>query len=122
VPWIEINSVDALAAVPPINDGDWVNVITARSNSTSDQEGRSPNSAVPLAVHGGHWARGFKARVGVGLQSNQRVAPGVVAIPWHWADKGLSTGSRANDLCIDAWDANSQIPEYKACLCRIVKL
>lgn len=122
VPWIEINSVDALAAVPPINDGDWVNVITARSNSTSDQEGRSPNSAVPLAVHGGHWARGFKARVGVGLQSNQRVAPGVVAIPWHWGDKGLSTGSRANDLCIDAWDANSQIPEYKACLCRIVKL
>jgi anaerobic selenocysteine-containing dehydrogenase len=115
VPWIEINSVDARAAVPPINDGDWVNVITARSNSTSDQEGRSPNS-------GAGWARGFKARVGVGLQTNQRVGPGVVAIPWHWGDKGLSTGSRANDLCIDAWDANSQIPEYKACLCRIVKL
>jgi anaerobic selenocysteine-containing dehydrogenase len=123
VPWIEINSVDARAAVAldgvtprPINDGDWVNVITARSNSTSDQMGtRSPNS-------GSTWARGFKARVGVGLQSNQRVAPGVVAIPWHWGDKGLSTGSRANDLCIDAWDANTMIPEYKACLCRIVKL
>jgi anaerobic selenocysteine-containing dehydrogenase len=116
VPWIEINSVDARAY--GISDGQWVNVITARSNSTSDQEGRSPNSAVP----GGHWALGFKARVGVGLQSNQRVAPGVVAIPWHWGDKGLSTGSRANDLCIDAWDANSQIPEYKACLCKIVGL
>ena len=120
VPWIEINSVDALAN--NIVDGQWVNVITARSNSTSDQEGRSPNSAVPVDVHGGHWARGFKARVGVGLQSNQRVAPGVVAIPWHWGDKGLSTGSRANDLCIDSWDANSQIPEYKACLCKIVGL
>jgi formate dehydrogenase major subunit len=114
VPWIEINSVDARTAVAldgvtprPISDGDWVNVITARSNSTSDQMGtRSPNS-------GTTWARGFKARVGVGLQSNQRVAPGVVAIPWHWGDKGLSTGSRANDLCIDSWDANTQIPEYK---------
>jgi formate dehydrogenase major subunit len=114
VPWIEINPVDALAAVPPISDGDWVNVKTFRSNSTTDQEAHTPG-------HTG-WARGFKARVGVGLQSNQRVAPGVVAIPWHWGDKGLSTGSRANDLCIDAWDANTQIPEYKACLCSIEKI
>jgi anaerobic selenocysteine-containing dehydrogenase len=114
VPWIEINSADARAY--GITDGQWVNVITARSNSTSDQMGtRSPNS-------GNTWARGFKARVGVGVQTNQRVAAGVVAIPWHWGDKGLSTGSRANDLCIDAWDANTMIPEYKACLCRIVGL
>jgi len=113
VPWIEINSVDAREY--GIADGDWVNVTTARSNSGSDQEGRSPNS-------GTGWARGFKARVGVGLQSNQRVAAGVVAIPWHWGDKGLSTGSRANDLCIDAWDANTMIPEYKACLCKIEKM
>ncbi|HEY5548492.1 MAG TPA: molybdopterin-dependent oxidoreductase [Coriobacteriia bacterium] len=122
VPWIEINSADARAAVDadgnpaPISDGDWVNVTTARSNSTSDQMGtRSPNS-------GTTWARGFKARVGVGMASNQRVAEGVVAIPWHWGDKGLSTGSRANDLCIDAWDANTMIPEYKACLCKISKI
>jgi formate dehydrogenase major subunit len=113
VPWIEINSVDARKY--GISDGDWVDVSTARSNSGSDQEGRSPNS-------GTGWARGFKARVGVGLQSNQRVAAGVVAIPWHWGDKGLSTGSRANDLCIDAWDANTMIPEYKACLCKIEKM
>jgi anaerobic selenocysteine-containing dehydrogenase len=96
--------------------------VTARGDSTTTQEAISPNSAVPLAVHGGHWARGFKARVGVGMDSNQRVARGVVAIPWHWGDKGLATGSRANDLCIDAWDANTWIPEYKACLCRIVRL
>jgi len=115
VPWIEINSVDARAAVPPIQDGDWVNIITARSDSGQNQEDLSPNS-------GTGWARGFKARVGVGLQSNQRVAAGVVAIPWHWGDKGLSTGSRANDLCIDAWDANTMIPEYKACLCKIEKM
>lgn len=113
VPWIEINSVDARKY--EIADGDWVQVTTARSNSTTDQEAISPRSTAG-------WARGFKARVGVGLQSNQRVAAGVVAIPWHWGDKGLSTGSRANDLCIDAWDANTMIPEYKACLCKIKKV
>jgi formate dehydrogenase major subunit len=122
VPWIEINSFDARSAVPPINDGDWVQVETARGNSTSTQEAISPNSVVPVDVHDGHWARGFKARVGVGMDSNQRVGRGVVAIPWHWGDKGLSTGSRANDLCIDAWDANTTIPEYKACLCKISKI
>jgi anaerobic selenocysteine-containing dehydrogenase len=67
------------------------------------------------------WAKGFKARVGVGTLSNQRVAPGVVAIPWHWGERGLGKGSRANDLCIDSWDANTRIPEYKACLCKIEK-
>jgi anaerobic selenocysteine-containing dehydrogenase len=113
VPWIEINSVDARACDPPISDGDWVNVITARSDSKADQEGRTRDKG---------WAKGFKARVGVGLQGNQRVAAGTVAIPWHWGDQGLGTGSRANDLCIDAFDSNTVIPEYKACLCKIVKL
>jgi len=112
VPWIEINSTDALKYA--IADGDWVNVKTARSDSKTGQQGRSN-------VADG-WAKGFKARVGVGLQSNQRVAPGVVAIPWHWGEQGLSTGSRANDLCIDASDANTKIPEYKACLCKIEKM
>ncbi|MCX8007445.1 MAG: molybdopterin-dependent oxidoreductase [Coriobacteriia bacterium] len=110
-PWIEINSVDALKY--GIKDGDYVNVITARSNSTTQEEGRS------TAPSG--WAKGFKARVGVGTLANQRVAPGVVAIPWHWGERGLSIGSRANDLTIDAWDANTRIPEYKVCLCRIEK-
>jgi len=114
VPWVEINVDDALAADPPIKDGDWINVITARSNTKTDQQGLSPNAPAG-------WSRGFIARVGVGLQSNQRVGRGVVAIPWHWGEKGLATGSRANDLCIDAYDANSQIPEYKACLCKIAK-
>jgi len=117
VPWIEINAADARTY--GIADGDWVNITTARGNSQGSQEAISPNSKLP---GGAHWARGFKARVGVGLESNQRVARGVVAIPWHWGDKGLSTGSRANDLCIDAWDANTMIPEYKACLCSIEKM
>jgi anaerobic selenocysteine-containing dehydrogenase len=114
VPWIEINSYDALHATPAINDGDWVNVETLRSDSLTDQSDLTPGRT--------GWPRGFKARVGVGLDANQRVARGVVAIPWHWGDKGLSKGSRANDLCIDAWDANTMIPEYKACLCKITKI
>ncbi|MDZ4169959.1 MAG: molybdopterin-dependent oxidoreductase [Coriobacteriia bacterium] len=111
-PWVEINSADAL--LYGINDGDMVNVTTARSNSTSNQEGRTVGAA--------GFAKGFRARVGGGLQANQRVGRGVVAIPWHWGDRGLSAGSRANDLCIDAGDANTYIPEYKACLCKIEKL
>jgi len=108
-PWIELNSADARAAVPPINDGDYVKIVTARTEDLVNNE-------LPL------YGEGFRARVGTGLTANQRVAPGVVAIPWHWGDKGLSTGSRANDLCIDAGDANSVIPEYKACLCRVEKI
>ena len=109
-PWIEINSYDA--ALRGIKTGDKVNVITARSNSTTQQEGRTDDR---------EFAEGFIARVGVGAEDNQRVGKGVVAIPWHWGDKGLSTGSRANDLCIDAGDANTTIPEYKACICEITK-
>ncbi len=116
-PWVELNSVDA--AKYGIADGDYVDVITARGNSVSDQEGRTAGgSLAPVAG----WAKGFKARVGAGTLANQRVAPGTVAIPWHWGDRGLGVGSRANDLCIDASDANTRIPEYKACLCKIQKV
>jgi len=112
-PWIEINSVDAAAR--GIKTGDLVNVYTVRGTSkTADQQALSPNS--------GPTSMGFRARVGVGAEDNQRVGVGVVMIPWHWGDKGLSTGSRANDLCIDAGDANTLIPEYKACLCQIEKM
>ena len=75
-------------------------------------------SNFPRAVYGS----GFRARVGTGLATGQKVGTGVVAIPWHWGEQGLSTGSRANDLCIDAGDANSMIPESKACLCSIEKM
>lgn len=107
-PWIELNSSDA--RLYGIMDGDLVKIVTARTEGV--------NGTSMMALYGS----GFRARVGAGLSTNQRVAAGVVAIPWHWGDKGLSTGSRANDLCIDAFDANSVIPEYKACLCRIEKM
>lgn len=112
-PWIEINSVDARAY--GIKDGDMVRVVTARTEAFA---GDTIESSFPRALYG----EGFRARVGVGLQSNQRVGTGVVGIPWHWGDRGLSTGCRANDLCIDGMDANTTIPEYKACLCRIEKI
>jgi len=108
-PWIEINSADARAAVPPINDGDYVKIVTARTEGLVNDE-------MPM------YGNGFRARVGTGLSASQKTGRGVVAIPWHWGDKGLSTGSRANDLTIDAGDANTTIPEYKACLCRIEKI
>ncbi len=114
-PWVEIHSADARKY--SIKDGDWVNIITARGDSVNqDLIGGTTGS-------GGtdNFNRGFKARVGVGVDDNQRVGKGVVAIPWHWGDAGLSTGSRANDLCIDAGDANTTIPESKACLCKIEK-
>jgi formate dehydrogenase major subunit len=110
-PWIEINSLDA--AAKGIKTGDMVNVITARGDSL-DASGLS--TELPTA------SKGFRARVGVGIQSNQRVGKGTVAIPWHWGDRGLSTGSRANDLCHDAGDANTTIPEYKALLCNFEKI
>lgn len=116
-PWIELNSVDANAK--GIRDGDYINVITARGDSLTSQTGRTIQAG-PLSA--GTWTKGFKARVGVGTLANQRVAPGTVAIPWHWGDRGLGVGARANDLCIDSWDANTRIPEYKACLCRIEKI
>jgi anaerobic selenocysteine-containing dehydrogenase len=122
VPWIELSSADARDL--NIGDGDMVNVITARSNSTTDQlaVGRKGKYVARAGDPGDNFGKGFKARVGVGLSGNQRVAPGVVAIPWHWGEQGLSTGSRANDLCIDAGDANTVIPEYKACLCWLEKV
>ncbi len=109
-PWIELNSIDARTF--GIVDGDLVKIVTART------EGATAGGAHLLANPGAGW----RARVGVGQMINQRVGQGVVGIPWHWGDKGLSTGSRANDLCIDANDANTTIPEYKACLCRIEKM
>lgn len=112
-PWIELSSYDA--RLYGIRDGDMVKVVTAR---TEDYAGDTIEASFPRALYGS----GFRARVGVGLADNQRVGQGVVAIPWHWGERGLSTGSRANDLCLDAMDANTTIPEYKACLCRIEKI
>jgi formate dehydrogenase major subunit len=96
-PFIELNSADA-AALGIVN-GDNVYIDSAR------------------AVNAGP----FKAVVGSGAESSQRVKKGVAAIPWHWGNKGISTGESANTVTIDALDMNIKMPEYKACLCAIHK-
>lgn len=96
-PFIEINSADAAAL--GIANGDDVLIDTARAT------GAGP----------------FKAVVGSGAESAQRVKAGVVAIPWHWGNKGLSTGESANTVTIDALEMNIKMPEYKACICSIYK-
>jgi formate dehydrogenase major subunit len=94
-PVIEINSADAYTK--GITNGAPVYVDTARQTNIGP----------------------FKAVVGSGSGATQRVKKGVVAIPWHWGNKGLSTGATANDVTIDAVDSNTQMPEYKVCLCNI---
>jgi anaerobic selenocysteine-containing dehydrogenase len=108
-----MNSADARKA--GIKDGDMVKIVTARTDGFAHD---TIESAFPRAKYGD----GFRARVGSGLTANQRIGVGVVGIPYHWGDRGLSTGCRANDLCIDAGDANTTMPEYKACLCRVEKI
>jgi anaerobic selenocysteine-containing dehydrogenase len=108
VPWlcelvpdafIELSSYDAVAK--GIVNGDNVQI----------QTNRQP----------GVWIGPFKARVSAGAAAQQMVKKGVVAIPWHWGNKGISTGPSANELTIDALDTNVKMPEYKTCLCQIRK-
>jgi formate dehydrogenase major subunit len=94
-PFIEINSADAFRY--GIKNGDPVYIDTARASDAGP----------------------FTARVGTGTGASQLVKKGTVAIPWHWGNKGISTGESANTVTIDALDVNIKMPEYKACLCRI---
>ncbi len=61
----------------------------------------------------------FYAVVGNGLPYAEKVGKGVLAIPWHWGSEGLATGPTANELTTDALDGNTNMPETKACLCKI---
>ena len=93
----------------------------------------SPQLAEELGVKIGDYVRVKSARnpTGVRVKANitERMMPirvngrdvHVVAMPWHWGFKGLSTGPSANELTIDAVDVSANIPETKTCLCNIVK-
>ena len=108
-PWIEINSADACART-----ASRTGLRSSRHRPHGRRRRRDRRTRRPTARASAlAWGRAHGEPEG---------RPGVVAIPWHWGEKGLSTGSRANDLCIDAMDANTTIPEYKACLCRIEKI
>lgn len=43
----------------------------------------------------------------------------IVGLPWHWGYQGLGSGASANVLTVAIGDANTQIPEYKACICNV---
>ncbi len=111
-PWIEINSADARAY--GIVDGQKVRVVTARGDSNAAGTLRLPApptwTAPNAAVFGG---KNFTARVGVGLSKNQRVAQGVVAIPWHWGDKGLSTGAGPTTCASMRWMRTRRYPSTR---------
>jgi formate dehydrogenase-N alpha subunit len=44
-----------------------------------------------------------------------------IGLPWHFGFKGLARGDSANTLTPHVGDANTNIPEYKAFLCDVVK-
>ena len=44
-----------------------------------------------------------------------------IGLPWHFGYEGLVTGASANLLTPHVGDANTNIPEYKAFLCNVVK-
>ncbi|MBS7652516.1 molybdopterin-dependent oxidoreductase [Candidatus Bathyarchaeota archaeon] len=93
----------------------------------------SPQLAAQIGVKNGDYVRVKTARkpegIRVKVNITERLLPvkvngrdvHVVAMPWHWGFKGLSTGPSANELTIDTVDIAANIPEYKTCLCNIVK-
>ncbi|MBS7630865.1 molybdopterin-dependent oxidoreductase [Candidatus Bathyarchaeota archaeon] len=93
----------------------------------------SPKLAEEIGVKIGDYVKVKTARnpEGIRIKVNitERISPlrvngreiHVVGMPWHWGFKGLSTGPSANDITIDAVDVSANIPEYKTCLCNVVK-
>lgn len=96
---VELSPADAAAI--GVQSGDKVEIMTKRTDPS--------------------WIGPWVAVVGSGTGNTVKVAPGTVAIPWHWGNRGLATGPTANDLCIDANDKSTTMPESKACLCKIQK-
>lgn len=91
----------ALASELGVRSGDYVLVKTARNPEGERVKAIVTERLQPLTVNG------------------RRVHE--VAMPWHWGFKGLSTGPSANTLTIDAVDVSANIPEFKVCLCKVVK-
>jgi formate dehydrogenase major subunit len=87
-----------LAAERNLVHGGWATIVTARS--AIEARVMVTDRMVPLSVQG-------RALHQVGL-------------PWHWGNKGLSTGDSANDLFALALDPNVHIQEVKATTCDVV--
>lgn len=109
-PILEISSADA--ATYGLVNGGTAYIKTARSVWAA-QNGISD----PYLTSDG-WVGPFRVRV-IGTSSKQRVARGIIAVPFHWGSKGLNIGPSANLLTNDAQDPNANMPELKACLCAV---
>lgn len=89
----------ALGSELGVKTGDYVIVKTARNPTGERMKALVTERLQPLTVNG--------------------KTVHEVAMPWHWGFKGLSTGASANTLTMDAVDVSANIPEYKACLCKV---
>ncbi len=100
-PEVFLEMSPALASELGVESGDYVIVKTARAPEGVRMKAIVTERIQPLTVN------------------NKTVHE--VAMPWHWGFKGLSTGPSANLLTIDAVDVSANIPETKACLCKVEK-
>jgi formate dehydrogenase major subunit len=88
-----------------------------------------PELARLRGLENGGWATIVTARAAIEARVlvTDRVAPITVqgekvhqvGLPYHWGQKGLSTGDSANDLFSLALDPNVHIQEVKAATCDI---
>jgi formate dehydrogenase major subunit len=87
----------ALAAERGLQNAGWATIVTART--AIDARALVTDRLRPLVVQG-------------------RTIH-LVAVPWHWGSRGLSTGESANDLFGLALDPNVQIEEVRGATCDI---
>jgi formate dehydrogenase major subunit len=89
----------------------------------------SPELARERGLEHGGWATIVTARTAIEarVMVTERIAPLVVqgrtvhqvGLPYHWGNRGLSTGDSANDVFSIALDPNVHIQEVKAASCDI---
>jgi formate dehydrogenase alpha subunit len=74
-----------------------------------------PADAVRVGLNGGNRVRVLSRRgeIEVGVRLTDKIKPGVVFIPFHFAE------AAANVLTIGAFDPIAKIPEYKVCAVRV---
>jgi formate dehydrogenase major subunit len=99
VPDMFVEISETLAAKLGVKSGDRITVSTIRGEVTA------PALVTP-------WMKPVKAH---GQLTE------VVGMPWHFGYRGMFTGDSANMLTPHVGDANTNIPEYKAFLCNVVK-
>jgi formate dehydrogenase major subunit len=86
-----------LAAERGLTNGDWATIATTRT--AIEARVMVTDRVPPLDVQGRRLHQ--------------------VAVPWHWGNRGLSTGDSGNDLFPLALDANVHIEEVRGATCDI---